>query len=74
MGFKQRFGVHNWSLRNRLVLATLALAAVAIISSDFAASTALRSFLVNQVDTGLVGVADQTTMRLDRAGLEGDQG
>ena len=70
MGFKQRFGVHNWSLRNRLVLATLALAAVAIISSDFAASTALRSFLVNQVDTGLVGVADQTTMRLDRAGLD----
>jgi two-component system OmpR family sensor kinase len=70
MGFKQRFGVENWSLRNRLVLATLALATVAIISSDFAASTALRSFLVTQVDTGLVGVADQTTLRLDRAGLD----
>jgi len=70
MGFKQRFGAHNWSLRNRLVLATLALAAVAIISSDFAASTALRSFLVNQVDGGLIGVADQTTLRLDRAGLD----
>ena len=46
-----------WSLRSRLILATLSLAAVAILASDFAANTALHSFLVNQVDTQLNSIA-----------------
>ena len=60
----------KWSLRNRLILATLSLAAVAIMASDAAAYTALRSFLVNQVDTQLNSIAGGSLLRLDRAGIE----
>jgi two-component system OmpR family sensor kinase len=59
-----------WSLRNRLILAMLSLAAVAILSSDFAAHTALRSFLVNQVDSQLNSIAGGSLLRLDRAGID----
>ncbi|MEI6649104.1 MAG: HAMP domain-containing sensor histidine kinase [Actinomycetes bacterium] len=59
-----------WSLRNRLILATLSLAAVAILASDFAANTALRSFLVNQVDAQLNSIAGGSLLRLDRAGID----
>lgn len=60
----------TWSLRNRLILATLSLAAVAILASDFAAHTALRSFLVNQVDSQLTSIAGGSLLRLDRAGID----
>ncbi|MEI6216037.1 MAG: ATP-binding protein [Actinomycetes bacterium] len=60
----------KWSLRNRLILATLSLATVAILASDFAATTALRSFLVNQVDTQLNSIAGGSLLRLDRAGID----
>jgi two-component system OmpR family sensor kinase len=60
----------KWSLRNRLILATLSLAAVAILASDFAANTALRSFLVNQVDSQLTSIAGGSLLRLDRAGIQ----
>ncbi len=59
-----------WSLRNRLILATLSLAAVAILASDFAANTALRSFLVTQVDGQLNSIAGGSLLRLDRAGID----
>ena len=59
-----------WSLRSRLILATLSLAAVAILASDFAANTALHSFLVNQVDTQLNSIAGGSLLRLDRAGID----
>ena len=39
-----------WSLRNRLILAAVVLTALAISISDFAANTALRSYLISQVD------------------------
>jgi two-component system OmpR family sensor kinase len=60
----------KWSLRSRLLLATLSLAAVGILISDFAAETALRSFLITQVDKQLTGIIDQSSQRLDRAGIE----
>jgi len=51
-------------------LATLSLAAVGIMLSDFAAETELRSFLINQVDKQLTGIIGQSSQRLDRAGID----
>ena len=65
-----RFALSRWSLRNRLIVATMALSAIAIIASDFAASTSLNRFLVNQVDTQLQSVAGGSLLRLDRAGID----
>ena len=65
-----KIGISNWSLRNRLILATISLSAVAIISSDFAAGTLLRSFLIKQVDSQLNTITGNSLMRLDRAGID----
>jgi len=45
-------------------------AALGIGASDFAANTELKSFLVNQVDTQLKGVAMGSIDRLARAGID----
>ena len=60
----------KWSLRNRLLVAVLVVAAIGIGTSDFLAITSLRSFLTNQLDTQLNGILTSTIMRLDRAGIE----
>ncbi len=60
----------NWSLRNRLLLATVTVAAIGIGASDFAANTALRSYLIKQVDTQLQSITDNSLARLDRAGID----
>ena len=65
-----KYGLSNWSLRNRLILATLGLAAIAIGASDFAASNSLRTFLINQADSQLNEVVQTSMLRLDRAGIE----
>jgi two-component system OmpR family sensor kinase len=65
-----KYGLSNWSLRNRLILATLGLAAIAIAASDFAASNSLRTFLINQADNQLNEVVQTSMLRLDRAGIE----
>ena len=65
-----KYGLSNWSLRNRLILATLGLAAIAIAASDFAASNSLRTFLINQADSQLNEVVQTSMLRLDRAGIE----
>ena len=67
-----KFGFANWSLRNRLILATLALATIAIAASDFAATTSLRSFLISQADSQLKDVVQTSMLRLDRAGIESE--
>jgi two-component system OmpR family sensor kinase len=59
-----------WSLRNRLILASVFLASCAIVASDFAANTALRSYLISQVDNQLVNISTGSLERLDRAGIE----
>ena len=64
-----RYGLSRWSLRNRLILATLALATVAITASDLAATNSLRSFLISQADSQLAEVVETTLLRLDRAGI-----
>ena len=58
-----------WSLRNRLILAAVFLASLAIIASDFAANTALRSYLISQVDNQLFSISSGSLERLDRAGI-----
>ena len=59
-----------WSLRNRLILAAVVLTALAISASDFAANTALRSYLISQVDQELLSISGGSLTRLDRAGIE----
>jgi two-component system, OmpR family, sensor kinase len=65
-----KVGISNWSLRNRLILATISLSAIAIITSDFAAGTLLRSFLIKEVDSQLTTITGNSLMRLDRAGID----
>jgi two-component system OmpR family sensor kinase len=65
-----RFRTSNWSLRNRLILVSLSLSAVAILASDFASNSLMRSFLVKQVDSQLESIAGGSILRLDRAGID----
>jgi len=58
-----------WSLRNRLILASVVLTSLAIMASDFAANTALRSYLISQVDSQLINISNTSLGRLDRAGI-----
>ena len=58
-----------WSLRNRLILASVVLASLAIIASDFAANAALRTYLISQVDDQLISISSTSLERLDRAGI-----
>jgi two-component system OmpR family sensor kinase len=60
----------QWSLRNRLLLATVVIAAIGIVASDFAANAELRGFLIRQVDSQLASVGDGTVNKLIRAGIE----
>jgi two-component system OmpR family sensor kinase len=43
---------------------------MAIVASDFAANTALRSYLISQVDNQLFSIVTGSLQRLDRAGIE----
>ena len=65
-----RFSAGNWPLRNRLILIPVLLSAIAIVSSDFASTTLMRSFLVKQVDSQLNSIAGGSILRLDRAGID----
>jgi len=65
-----KFNFDNISLRQRLLLSTLAVAAVGIIGSDFAAHTAVQGYLIKQVDQQLTGITNGVAMRLDRAGIQ----
>jgi two-component system OmpR family sensor kinase len=59
----------QWSLRNRLLLAIVLVAALGISASDFAANAKLKSFLISQVDTQLKVVAIGSIDRVSRAGM-----
>ena len=71
-----RIKVAHWSLRTRLLLATLLIASLGIIASDLAADAALRSFLIKQVDSQLNSTLGSSLDRLNRAGIvvENDDG
>ncbi len=59
----------QWSLRNRLVLGVVILGALGIATSDLAATTAFRTFLIAQVDAQLESASGSSVFRLDRAGI-----
>ncbi|MEI6845347.1 MAG: HAMP domain-containing sensor histidine kinase [Actinomycetes bacterium] len=61
-----------WSLRNRLIVGVVVLSGLGFAASDVAAGSALRSFLVTQMDTQLSSVAGGSALRLDRAGIAQD--
>jgi len=67
---KKVWAFSQWSLRNRLLLATVVIAAIGIGASDFAANTELRGYLVRQVDAQLNNIASGTITRLARAGID----
>jgi two-component system OmpR family sensor kinase len=50
-------------------LASVVLASLAIIASDFAANAALRTYLISQVDEQLISISSTSLERLDRAGI-----
>lgn len=54
-----RYALSGWSLRTRLVVLVTLLVAVGLAIAGFAAVAALRSYLVTEVDRGLVEVADR---------------
>ena len=58
-----------WSLRNRLILASVVMASLAIVASDFAANAALRTYLISQVDKGLVNISNASLTRLKSSGI-----
>jgi two-component system OmpR family sensor kinase len=62
----------EWTLKNRLVLGISLLVALGFFLSGFAAQSAYRTFLIDEVDTQLVTIVDNTLIRLDRAGIEDD--
>ena len=62
--------VSGWSLRNRLLLATLVVVAIGIGAADFAAHTELKKYLTKQVDQQLTNVTSGSIGRLNRAGIE----
>ena len=68
-----KLSFNTWSLRGRLLLATVTVAAIGIGASDFAANTALRSYLIKQVDTQLINITDSSISRVDRAGIDDSQ-
>jgi two-component system OmpR family sensor kinase len=60
----------GWSLRSRLLLATLVVVAIGIGGSDFAAHIELKNYLINQVDQQLTNVARGSMESLNRAGID----
>lgn len=62
----------NLSLRARLVIGVVILAAVGFTASGIAAQSALHSFLINQVDNEISGVVGGNFQRLIDAGIESD--
>jgi len=60
----------SWTLRTRLLVATVVIAGVGIGASDFAAKVQLRNFLIKQVDVQLSNVVGGSLGTLARAGME----
>jgi two-component system OmpR family sensor kinase len=59
----------NWSLLNRLTLGVVLLSAMGFVASDVAAQTLLRSYLTQQMDAELAGIAGGSLPRVERAGI-----
>ena len=60
----------NSSLRNRLTIGVLVLAAIGFVGAGMGSQALLRNYLINQVDDQLLSVIAGTAERLDQAGIE----
>lgn len=63
---------NEWTLRNRLILGITLLTFLGFFLFGFAAQSAYKTFLIDQVDSQLVSVVDATLVRIDRAGIQGE--
>jgi two-component system OmpR family sensor kinase len=68
------FKPSSWTLRTRLLVATVAIAGIGIGASDFVAKIQLRNFLIKQVDVQISNVAGGSLGILARAGMETNTG
>ena len=69
---KNKNPLSSASLRTRLLVGVLLLSALGFAASDFVAKSAMKNFLITQVDTQLMSVADGSLLRVDRAGIQSD--
>jgi two-component system OmpR family sensor kinase len=60
--------INQWSLRSRLTIGIVLLSAIGFGASFYGTTTALKGYLINQIDTELKSVAGGTAMRLERGG------
>ena len=60
----------HWSLQARLILGVVLLTAIGFVASSFVAQTALKDYLLNQVDTELNNIARETLPRIAQSGIE----
>ena len=64
----------SWSLLNRLTLGVVLLSTLGVVASDIAAQSLLRTYLTQEVDNELLSIAGGSIPRLERAGIESDDG
>ena len=65
--------LRNWSLRNRLTVGVLVLSAIGFTGAGFVAQSALKSYLIGQVDDQLKSVIGGTSSRVNAAGIVNDE-
>lgn len=64
----------EWTLKNRLVLGVSLLASLGFLLSGILAQSAYRTFLMQEVDSQLTTIVESSLLRLDRAGIEVEEG
>ena len=65
--------LRTWSLRSRLILGVVLLTATGFVISGVVAQHALRSYLLQQVDTELLSLSGSSLPRVAEAGIAHDQ-
>lgn len=68
-----RSPLRTWSLRSRLVLGVVLLSAAGFILSSIVAQQALRSYLLQQVDSELLTLSGSSLPRIAEAGIARDE-
>jgi two-component system, OmpR family, sensor kinase len=68
-----RSPIRTWSLRSRLVLGVVILTAIGYVLSGIVAQSALKSYLLQEVDAQLVSISGGTLPRVAEAGIANDR-
>ena len=61
--------INQWSLRSRLTIGIVILSAIGFAAIFYGTSSALKGYLIGQIDTELNSVVGGTAMRLDRGAV-----